>query len=73
MGYWKDWARCAAIRAVKTFAQSACGMIAIGAGLHELNWVYILSVSATAAVLSVLTSIAGIPEVPKENYQDEEK
>lgn len=59
----KDWAKAAAIRAVKTVAQTAAGMIAVGAALSEVNWLYVASVSATAGILSLLTSIAGLPEV----------
>ena len=59
----KDWARAAGIRAVKTIAQTAMGMIAVGAALSEVNWLYVGSVSLTAGILSVLTSIAGLPEV----------
>lgn len=59
----KKWAKCAGIRAVKTIAQSAAGMVTVGAAFSEINWVYVLSVSLTAGVLSILTSLAGLPEV----------
>ncbi len=60
----KQWAKAAAIRAVKTFAQTAVALIGTGAvGFTDLDWVRIASVSGVAAVLSVLTSIAGLPEV----------
>lgn len=61
--YWAEWWKAAAIRAIKTIAQTAVGMIAVGAGLHEVNWIYVGSVSLTAGILSLLTSLAGIPEV----------
>ncbi len=60
----RAWAKAAAIRAVKTFAQTAVALIGTGAvGFTDLDWVRIASVSGVAAVLSVLTSIAGLPEV----------
>ena len=59
---WKKWAKAAAIRAVKTFAQTMIGSIAVGAAVSDVAWPYVLSVSAVAALLSLLTSVAGIPE-----------
>ena len=64
--YWKNWIKAAGIRALKTIAQTAVGMIAVGAAASEVNWLYVGSVSLVAGVLSLLTSIAGLPEVPKE-------
>ena len=62
----KDWARCALIRAVRTFAQTAVALIGTEmVGFTDLDWVRIASVSGVAAVLSILTSIAGLPEVEK--------
>lgn len=62
----KKWIKAAAVRAVKTFAQSMASMITVGAAVNELNWGYIASVAAVSAVYSVLTSVAGIPEVEEE-------
>lgn len=59
----KKWFINAGIRAVKTFAQTAVSLITVGNMITELNWVEILGISATSAVVSILTSIAGIPEV----------
>lgn len=59
----KDWAKAAGIRAIKTMAQSALSLITVGNMLTEMNWVSILSISATAGIVSVLTSIAGLPEL----------
>lgn len=61
----KDWAMAAAIRGAKTMAQTAVGMISVGLALplSEVNWLYVGSVSLTAGILSILTSIAGLPEV----------
>lgn len=58
-----EWIRAAAIRAVKTFAQTALSMLTIGQAVIDVNWMNVLSVSAVAALISVLTSIAGLPEV----------
>lgn len=59
----KEWFKAAGIRALRTAAQTALGMFTVGAALHEVNWLYVGSVSATAAVFSLLTSLAGLPEV----------
>ena len=64
MTNWKEWAKAAGIRAVKTAAQTAVALIGTGTvGFTDLDWVQIASVSGVAAVLSLLTSIAGLPEV----------
>ena len=65
---WKKWWKAAGIRAIKTFAQTMVGMIAVGAAVSEVQWKYVVSVSAVAALASLLTSIAGIPE---ERLEDE--
>lgn len=61
----KNWWKAAGIRAIKTFAQVAAATIGAGAisPIHEIDWIYCLSISATAAVLSLLTSLGGLPEV----------
>ena len=59
----KDWVKAAGIRAIKTMAQSALSLITVGNMLTEMNWISILSISATAGIVSVLTSIAGLPEI----------
>ena len=64
--YWTKWIIAAGIRALKTVAQTAVGMITVGAAMTEINWLYVGSVSLTAGILSLLTSLAGIPEVEKE-------
>jgi hypothetical protein len=58
-----QWLKCAAIRAVKTLAQSAIATIGTAAAMGEVNWKLVLSASALSAVLSLLTSLAGLPEV----------
>lgn len=60
---WKQWMRDALIRAIRTFAQTAVSMIAVGAAFSEIDWLRVASVSGVAFVLSVLTSLAtGLPE-----------
>lgn len=61
---WKKFLAAAGIRALRTFAQTFVGFVAVGAALSEVQWLRALSVSAVAAILSILTSIAtGLPEV----------
>jgi len=58
-----SWWKAAGIRAIKTFAQSFVSLIAVGAAIDEVQWGYVASVSAVAALLSLMTSLAGLPEV----------
>ena len=60
---WKEWLKCALIRAIKTFAQTFVGCVAVGAAVEEVQWLRALSVSGVAFVLSMMTSLAGLPEV----------
>lgn len=62
----KIWLRAAAVRAIRTFAQALIAGIGTGAALLEVNWSYALSVAAVAAILSLLTSLAGLPEVDED-------
>ena len=59
----KEWFKAALIRAVKTVAQTAVSMITVGSALSEINWPYVASVAVVAGVYSMLTSVAGLPEV----------
>lgn len=61
--YWKNWIKAAGVRAVKTVAQTAVATIGTSAVMGDVNWVMVASASALAGILSLLTSIAGIPEV----------
>ena len=62
MRNWKLWAKAAAVRAVKTMAQTAVAMIGVSAVMQEVNWVAVGSAALLSGVLSVLTSVAGLPE-----------
>ncbi|MBD5536904.1 MAG: hypothetical protein HDQ99_14875 [Lachnospiraceae bacterium] len=61
--YWKKWLAAAGIRAAKTGAQAVVAMVTVGQALMEVNWIHVLSVSATMVILSLATSIIGLPEV----------
>ncbi len=60
---WKMWAKAAAHRAVKTVAQTALATVGTAAMLQDVNWLAVMSASVLAGVLSVLMSVAGLPEV----------
>ena len=65
----KQWFKAALIRALKTMAQTAAAILATSTMLHEVNWLILLSTATLAGLLSMLTSIGGLPEV-KEEYDD---
>lgn len=60
---WKTWLKAAAIRAVKTVAQAAIGVIGSSALISEVNWLTVVSAACVAGVVSLFTSLAGLPEV----------
>lgn len=62
----KKWLKAAGIRAVKTMAQTAVAVIGTGAVLSAVDWKMVLSASVVAGIVSILTSVAGIPEVESE-------
>ena len=64
--YTKAWFKAALVRAVKTVAQTAVATIGTAAMLDEVNWIAVASASALAGVLSLLTSVAGLPEAKEE-------
>lgn len=61
--YWINWGKAALIRAVKTVAQAAIGAIGASAIFTEVDWVLVASTAALSGIVSILTSIAGLPEV----------
>ena len=62
MRNWKLWAKAAAVRAVKTMAQTAVATIGVAAVMQAVNWIAVGSAALLAGVLSVVTSVAGLPE-----------
>jgi hypothetical protein len=68
----KKWLKAAGIRAIKTVAQTAIATIGTSAIISEVNWLAVLSASALAGILSLLTSIAGLPELKEAVVEDEE-
>lgn len=63
----KLWLKAAGIRALKTFGQTVVSMITVGQAVMEINWLNVLSVSTVAAIISIFTSLAGLPEVNNED------
>ena len=61
--YWKNWLKASIVRAVKTVAQTAIATIGTSAVIGDVNWIMVGSASLLAGILSMLTSIAGLPEV----------
>ena len=65
--YWKNWWKAAGIRAIKTVAQTAIATIGTSAVMSDVNWLMVGSTALLAGILSLLTSLTGIPEVKSEN------
>lgn len=59
---WKIWAKCAGVRAIKTVAQTAIATIGVSAVMSDVDWIAVGSASLLAGILSILTSVAGLPE-----------
>lgn len=62
----RQWFKASLVRAIKTVAQTAVSLIGVGTLMSDIDWLMVASASLLSGILSILTSIAGIPEVPKE-------
>jgi len=65
----KQWFKAAGVRAIKTVAQSAIATIGVSAAMSDVDWLLVGSASLLAGILSMLTSIAGLPEVPEQESE----
>lgn len=63
MKNWKNWLKAASVRAVKTVAQTAVAAIGTSAAMGDVNWIFVGSTALLAGIVSLLTSVAGLPEV----------
>lgn len=70
MKNFKLWLKCAGVRAIKTVAQTAVSTIGVTAMIDEVNWISVVSASLLAGILSLLTSISGLPETKEANSID---
>ena len=68
----KKWIKAAGIRAIKTVCQTAVAMIGTAAVMDEVNWMAVASASLLAGILSLLTSVAGLPEVEMDQNDEDE-
>lgn len=68
--YWINWAKAAGVRAVKTVAQTFVATIGTAAVLQDVNWIMVLSASVLSGVISLATSVAGLPEVNVEETEE---
>lgn len=59
----KNWLKCAGVRAIKTVAQTAVSLVGVGAVMSDVDWAMVGSASLLAGILSLLTSVAGLPEI----------
>ena len=69
---WKEWLKKAGVRAIKTVAQAAVAMIGTSAVLQDVNWQMVISAAILSGILSLLTSVAGLPELSTAETEGEE-
>lgn len=67
--YWIKWLKAAGVRAIRTMAQTALGMFTVGMAVEEVKWSYVASVSLVSGVYSLITSVAGLPEVETDDSE----
>lgn len=67
--YWREWWKAAGIRALKTFCQTAIALIGTTAVMEQVNWIAVGSASLLAGILSLLTSLAGLPELDATRHE----
>jgi hypothetical protein len=70
--YWKKWFYAAGIRAIKTFFQVFGSLMTVGAAMNEIKWGYVASCSLVSGIYSIVTSLAGLPEVSADEEQEED-
>ena len=68
--YWVTWVKAAGIRAIKTVAQSAIGAIGASAILTQVDWKIVISTAVLSGIVSILTSVTGLPEVTVPEYEE---
>lgn len=69
--YWQRWAIAAGVRAIKTMAQTALSLLTVGVAIEEVAWINVASVALVAGIYSLITSIAGLPEVELEGEHND--
>lgn len=68
--YWINWAKAAGVRAVKTIAQTAVGAIGASVAFGDVNWILVGSTAILSGIVSILTSVAGLPEVSTDKVEE---
>lgn len=73
MKQWKLWIKAAAVRAVRTMAQTALAVVGVAAAVTEIDWTAVVGTALLAGLLSMLTSFSGLPEVTTQTTENEEE
>lgn len=71
MKNWKTWLKAAGVRAIRTIAQTAVASIGTSAAMGQVDWLFVASTSALAGIVSLLTSVTGLPEIKEEVKEGE--